>query len=202
MKNEVLLLNKITKIRAGNKVLDDFFLEILSGEIVNLIGLDGAGKKDMKIPNVLRVSMGELKEEDKQDEVVILETNIDDCTGEIMGYTMERLLDAGARDVFYSPIYMKKNRPAYKLTVICKEDKREELEDIIFAETTTIGIRRRTEVRTCLERGFDTIDTKYGKLDVKKIIRKGQETAYPEFESAKKLAMENGVSIKEIYKMK
>ena len=70
----------------------------------------GAGKKDLKIPNVLRVSLGELKEENKGDEVVILETNVDDTTGEVMGYTMERLLNAGAKDVFYSPIFMKKKQ--------------------------------------------------------------------------------------------
>lgn len=159
----------------------------------------GAGKKDMKIPNVLRVSLGELKEENKGDEVVILETNVDDTTGEVMGYTMERLLNAGAKDVFYSPIFMKKNRPAYKLTVICDDSNREILEDIIFMETTTIGIRRRHEIRTCLERSLDTIDTKYGKLEVKKIVRNGEEAVYPEYDSAKKLAAENNVSLKKIY---
>ncbi|MDD5945636.1 MAG: nickel pincer cofactor biosynthesis protein LarC [Clostridia bacterium] len=161
----------------------------------------GAGKKDLEIPNVLRVVMGDEKAESKGDEVVILETNIDDTTGEIMGYTMDRLFAAGARDVFYSPIVMKKNRPAYKLTVICDEACREEMEDIIFTETTTIGIRRRTEKRTCLERSKAVIDTKYGKLDVKKTERDGRVSVYPEFDSAKKLAEENGVALREIYKM-
>ena len=166
----------------------------------------GAGKKDMKIPNVLRVSMGEMAEEvnDEEvndEEVVILETNVDDSTGEIMGYTLDRIFEAGARDAFYSPIFMKKSRPAYKLTVICDEKNRDAIETIIFRETTTIGIRRRIETRTCLERTYGTVDTKYGKLDVKKVYRDGVESVYPEYESAKKLAMENKVALKEIYKM-
>ena len=162
----------------------------------------GAGKKDVKIPNVLRVSMGELSEEENTEFAAILETNIDDASGEIMGYTMERLLNAGAKDVFYSPIFMKKNRPAYKLTVICDEKDIEAMEDIIFMETTTIGIRKRTEKRTCLERSFDTVDTKYGKLDVKKILKDGKEVVYPEYSSAKELAVKNNVALKEIYKMR
>ena len=166
----------------------------------------GAGKKDIKIPNVLRVSMGEMAEEvnDEEvndEEVVILETNVDDSTGEIMGYTLDRIFEAGARDAFYSPIFMKKSRPAYKLTVICDEKNRDAIETIIFRETTTIGIRRRIETRTCLERTYGTVDTKYGKLDVKKVYRDGVESVYPEYESAKKLAMENKVALKEIYKM-
>ena len=162
----------------------------------------GAGKKDVKIPNVLRVSMGELSEEENTEFAAILETNIDDASGEIMGYTMERLLNAGAKDVFYSPIFMKKNRPAYKLTVICDEKDTEAMEYIIFTETTTIGIRKRTEKRTCLERSFDTVDTKYGKLDVKKILKDGKEVVYPEYSSAKELAVKNNVALKEIYKMR
>lgn len=167
---------------------------------IEKIGM-GAGSKDMKIPNVLRVAMGEEKEI-SEETITVLETNIDDASGEILGYTMERLLAAGARDVFYAPIFMKKNRPAYKLTVLCTEDKRAAIEDIIFTETTTIGIRRRTESRTCLDRSKDTIETAYGTLEVKKIIRNGNETVYPEYESAKKLAAENGVALREIYKMK
>ena len=161
----------------------------------------GAGKKDLRIPNVLRVFMGELEQDNNEDEVVVLETNIDDSTGEIMGYTLERIMDAGAKDAFYSPIFMKKNRPAYKLTVLCDEKIRQAVEDIIFEETTTIGIRRRTEKRTCLKRSAGTIDTKYGKLDVKKIYRDGKENVYPEYESAKELARENNVALREIYKM-
>lgn len=160
----------------------------------------GAGSKVTKIPNILRVSMGELCDE-TSDEILVLETNVDDASGEILGYTMDKLISAGAKDVFYSPIFMKKNRPAYKLTVLCAENKREALENIIFAETTTIGIRRRYETRTCLERSFDSIETKYGNLDVKIVVKNGEKTIYPEYESAKKLAEENNVPLKDIYKL-
>ena len=84
------------------------------------------------------------------DNITVLETNIDDSTGEMLGYVSEKLFSAGARDVFYTSIYMKKNRPAYKLTVICSDDLKEAMEDIIFEETTAIGIRSRNETRSCL----------------------------------------------------
>ena len=160
----------------------------------------GAGKKELDIPNILRVTMGEINECATCDEVMVIETNIDDLSGEMMGYTMESLFDAGARDVFYSPIYMKKNRPAYKMTVICSVDKVDLMEDIMFKETTTIGVRKRLETRTCLERSIEEIDTKYGTLKVKSVIKNSQKTIYPEYESAKELAQKNGVALKEIYK--
>ena len=81
------------------------------------------------------------EENEDRDKVVKLETDIDDCSGEVLGYVMKKLFKAGAKDVHYAPIFMKKNRPAWELTVICREDKAEELEQIIFTETTTIGIR-------------------------------------------------------------
>lgn len=90
--------------------------------------------------------MGEMNQANElfpQDEIVRLETNLDDCTGECLGYAMECLLAAGARDVFYTPVFTKKNRPAYLLTVLCKEEDRQKLEEIIFMETTSIGIRRK-----------------------------------------------------------
>ena len=84
----------------------------------------------------------EEEEEEKTDSLELLETNLDDCTGEVLGYTMNLLLKAGANDVWYTPIYMKKNRPAYMLSVLCRESSRETMEDIIFTHTTSIGIRR------------------------------------------------------------
>ena len=81
-----------------------------------------------------------------------LETDIDDCSGEVLGYVMKKLFKAGAKDVHYAPIFMKKNRPAWELTVICREDKAEELEQIIFTETTTIGIREYPLGRSVLDR--------------------------------------------------
>lgn len=159
----------------------------------------GAGDRSSSIPNVLRVTLGE-QIDTEQDEVLVLETNLDDCTGEILGYVMERLLEAGARDVFYTPIYMKKNRPAQKLTVVCKEEKAAVLEEIIFLETTTIGIRRRKESRTILERELLAINTPYGMAQVKKVWLKDMVRVYPEYEWAKETAKKTGIPLREIYK--
>ena len=159
----------------------------------------GSGFKELKIPNVLKVYLGETKEQESS--LVIMETNIDDCSGEILGYTMEKLMENGALDVFYTPILMKKNRPAYKLTVSCREENIQKLQDIIFKETTTIGIRYRYESRTELNRQLDQIDTKYGKLKVKKVSHQGEVFVYPEYESMKELAEKNHIPLKELYKL-
>lgn len=135
-------------------------------------------------------------------EVVIwtLETNIDDCTGEALGFAMERLMDAGARDVFYTPIFMKKNRPAHLLKVICTEDKIEEMEDIIFAQTTTVGIRRTKMERTVLARRMGSVATPYGKVDVKICTGRGVFRIYPEYESVKKICLEKQADFQEVYR--
>lgn len=136
----------------------------------------------------------------EHDEINVLETNLDDCTGEILGYVMDKLFENGAKDVFYVPIYMKKNRPAYKLTVLCANDKVDILEDIIFMETTSIGIRKHKEERTILKRSFKEVDTQYGKLKVKVVQTSEGERLYPEYESARELAEKNSVSLSSIYK--
>ncbi len=160
----------------------------------------GAGTKDLKIPNILKVYYGDIQEENQK--IVVMETNIDDCSGEILGYTEEMLFKNGALDVFYTSIFMKKNRPAYCLTVVCKEPDIQKLQNIIFKETTTIGIRYRYEYRTELERKQILIDTKYGTLKAKKVSNNGETYVYPEYESVKELAHKNNVPLKEIYNLK
>lgn len=177
--------------------LSDEF-KIMPGMKVEKIGW-GAGYKDIEIPNVLKVYLGEIEE--KEDGIYVMETNIDDCSGEILGYTSDILFDAGALDVFFTPIFMKKNRPAYRLTVACKKEDMEKLQNIIFRETTTIGIRYRFEERKVLKREEFEIDTKYGKLKVKKVVNNGEEYLYPEFESMKELAKKNNIPLKELYKL-
>ena len=157
----------------------------------------GAGTKDLKIPNVLKVYYGEMQEQNQK--IVVMETNIDDCSGEILGYTEDLLFQNGALDVFYTPIFMKKNRPAYRLTVVCKEPDIQKLQNIIFKETTTIGIRYRYEYRTELEREPITINTKYGTLQAKKVVNNGETYIYPEYESVKELAEKKHIPLKEIY---
>ncbi len=161
----------------------------------------GAGYKDLNFPNVLKVSMGEMENEKQDQDVVVMETNIDDCSGEIIGYTQEKLFENGALDVFYTPIFMKKNRPAYRLSVACKKEDIAKLQNIIFRQTTTIGIRYRYESRTILKRELDEIDTKYGKIKVKKVVNDGENYIYPEYESIKEIAEKNNVPLKELYKL-
>jgi len=164
----------------------------------------GAGTREYKQANILRVYMIETEDaaipKEYIDKVVLLETNIDDSKGEHLGYAIEKLLEAGALDVYYTPIFMKKNRPAYKLTVLCADDKVEVLEDIIFMETTSIGIRKRKEERTILLRCFKEVETQYGKLKVKAVQTPDGERLYPEYESARELAHKNCVSLRVIYR--
>lgn len=160
----------------------------------------GFGKKDFPIPNGLRLIYGELQEtasagtgddawmidstkasDERVNEVnqetdhtlnhvVVLETNIDDGTGELLGYVMEQLFAVGALDVFYTPIYMKKNRPAVKLTVLVKKSDVERMENLILRETPTIGIRKYETERTCMERSMRYVDTVYGTITVKSCV--------------------------------
>ena len=167
----------------------------------------GAGYKDLKIPNVLKVYLGESDLSGKEntlnnkDEIAVMETNIDDTSGEILGYTEDKLFKNGALDVFFTPIFMKKNRLAYRLTVACKKEDMEKLQSIIFRETTTIGIRYRFEKRTVLERKIVDIDTKYGVIKAKEVIHNGEKNIYPEYESIKEIAEKNNIPLKDLYKL-
>ena len=170
---------------------------------ITKIGL-GAGKKDFPKANVLRAMILESEEPQglsmtDKDTIWQLESNIDDCSGEVLGYTMDRLLDAGARDVWYTPIHMKKNRPAYMLGVICTEDKIPALEDIIFSETTTIGIRKHRVERTILGRRAAKVMTPYGRIDLKICVKGSSEYRYPEYDSVKAAAEKSGVPFKTVY---
>ena len=137
----------------------------------------------------------------ERDTIYKLESNIDDCTGEILGYVMEQLFEAGARDVHYTPVFMKKNRPAWQLNVICKEEDIERLEQIIFQETTTIGIRRVEMERSILKREEKTVSTAFGQAEVKICEARGVSRVYPEYESVAKLAKENQVPFSKVYQI-
>lgn len=162
----------------------------------------GAGKRAYtERTNILRAYLieGNAMEEGK-DEIVKLETDIDDSTGEALGYTIDRLMQAGALDVHYSPVYMKKNRPAWELTVICKKSRMEELEDIIFKETTTIGIREFPSVmRSILRRNQKQVETPFGTAEVKEVALPGERRFYPEYESVKAIAEKNHLPFAEVY---
>ena len=162
----------------------------------------GAGKRAYtERTNILRAYLieGNAMEEGK-DEIVKLETDIDDSTGEALGYTIDRLMQAGALDVHYSPVYMKKNRPAWELTVICKKSRMEALEDIIFKETTTIGIREFPSVmRSILHRSQKQVETPFGIAEVKEVALPGERRFYPEYESVKAIAEKKHLPFAEVY---
>lgn len=161
----------------------------------------GAGKRDYAASGILRTMLIEPILCDTQDTILTLETNIDDCSGEALAHTMKLLFDAGALDVFYVPVYMKKNRPAFLLKVICRPEDRSVMEDIIFRNTTTIGIRSSRSTRTKLDRRILAIETPWGMADVK-CCTHGQETYYyPENDSICKLAQANRKGFPEMYRL-
>lgn len=159
----------------------------------------GTGKRDYACAGILRAMLIEPETKEK-DEIWKLETNIDDCSGEVFGQLMEKLFSAGARDVHYSPVFMKKNRPAYQLNVICREEQIEELEEIIFRETTTIGIRRVKMERTILKRQEEEICGWFGTAKVKVCsLPSGESRAYPEYESVKEICGKLDMAYLDVY---
>ena len=160
----------------------------------------GAGKRAYTDrPGILRAMVIETEEEGGKEEIIKLETDIDDCSGEVLGYTMKKLLKAGAKDVHYTPVFMKKNRPGWELTVIAAKDDVEKLEQIIFGETTTIGIREMKVERTCLPREEKEVVTPYGTASAKGVEVKGRMKWYPEYKTVKKLAKKHKVSFAEVF---
>ncbi len=175
---------------------------------ISKIGL-GAGKRNYERTSFLRAMLIEdaaVNTSDTSfsvipDKVWVLEANIDDCTGEALSIAMEALLEHGAKDVYHTPIFMKKNRPAYLLGVICSEDKIERMEEIIFTHTTTIGIRKHESLRTTLSRETQRITTPYGEALIKVCTFKNKTFYYPECESIKVLSKESGIDYVTLYSL-
>ena len=191
---------------------------------IQKIGI-GAGKRQYECPGILRAMIisqsaetdeakaqteefkhpeignnPKAENQETKDTIIKMETNIDDCSGEVLGFVMERLMKAGARDVHYVPVFMKKNRPAWVLNVICKEEDMETLQNIIFEETTTIGIRYSRMERTILPRETRTLSTPWGEVQVKVCTLNGKEQLYPEYESVAQLSREKEIPFTEIYR--
>ena len=172
---------------------------------IEKIGI-GAGKRQYACPGILRAMLIREKRTEKstqileQDRIWKLETNVDDCTGEELGNVMRLLFEAGARDVYYTPVYMKKNRPAYELSVICEENRIPFMEDIIFEETTTIGIRRNYMNRTILKREISSvcIDGFQAKIKIC-TLPNGQTRCYPEYDSVTAFAEKKHISYRDAW---
>ena len=164
----------------------------------------GAGKREYEIPSILRAMILEDRSEKSKkpaqyDRIWKLECDIDDSTGEQLGYALERLYAEGAREVHYAPVFMKKNRPGWELTVICDEEHRSKMEEVIFAETTTIGIRRQEMGRTVLTRESVTVKTGYGEIAVKISGEGAHRRIHPEYDQVAEAAARNGVPFGAVY---
>ena len=163
----------------------------------------GLGTRDDGLrPNVLRALLGECKDalDAEIDEITQIETNLDDLSPELAGAAMERLLAAGALDVFFTPAQMKKNRPGFVLTVLCTEEKSSELARILLTETTAFGVRMHRAQRLKLRREFQVRETPYGPVRIK-LGFFGDELvqAVPEYESCREVAQRAGVSVKDVH---
>jgi hypothetical protein len=165
----------------------------------------GIGQRDTDVPNVLRVFLGEMDDE-KQDldvevkEACLMECNIDDMNPELYEGIVERLFEIGALDVYLTPIIMKKSRPAVKISILCDADHRRGLEEVLWLQTSTFGLRVNKIEKLILRRDVSTVKTKYGDLCVKNAYLRGERIKWKlEYEDAKQLAQEKGVSIKAIY---
>jgi len=164
----------------------------------------GAGSRDNSktsgLPNLLRVFIGRAEEAETLDSVVELSANIDDCTGEIIGAAIDKLLEAGCLDAWACPVFMKKSRPAWTLSALCNLCDVGRAERIIFAETTTFGIRRHLCERSKLCRDYETVETPFGPIRMKIGRRGGQIlTAAPEFADSQAAAEAHHVPIKEVF---
>jgi hypothetical protein len=160
----------------------------------------GAGMKDLPVPNLLRVYIGDDETQTGNETIIALETNIDDMNPEFYQHVFERLLETGALDVFTTPVMMKKTRPGVQLTVLAREESRDEITGIIFDETTTAGIRISRMDRVMLDREIRIINTRYGEVDVKFLSSGGRVvTVSPEYEDCRRIAKAKGVPLKTVY---
>lgn len=161
----------------------------------------GVGKRDLPDrPNLARILIGEQGEETTGDTVVILETNLDDNSPEILGYLMERLFDAGGLDVVFFPVQMKKGRPGVQIQVIGRPDHKDVLMEILFKESTTLGIRFRYSQRKVLTRSLEEVESPWGRIKVKKSVNSdGSPSFLPEYEVCREIALKNNLPLKEIF---
>ncbi|UCG33164.1 MAG: nickel pincer cofactor biosynthesis protein LarC [Phycisphaerales bacterium] len=158
----------------------------------------GAGSREGRTrPNLHRLILGKAETPGSVDEVVQLQANLDDATGQVVAHATERLLEAGALDVFTTPIGMKKGRPATMVTVLARPEDADALEEILFAETTTFGVRRWIARRAKLERRWQEVSTPWGPVRIKLGLRSGRcITATPEYDDCHKLAADRGVPLR------
>jgi uncharacterized protein (TIGR00299 family) protein len=158
----------------------------------------GAGTREYeKFPNVLRVMIGEEAEGVTDEQLVMIETNVDDLSPQVLGYVMDRALELGALDCYFTPIVMKKSRPASLVSILCREEDRERLSEMMFSETTTLGLRTFSVSRRALEREIVKVETQYGPIDVKVARLNGRViNQMPEYEQCRIAAVRAHVALR------
>lgn len=165
----------------------------------------GAGTRNYDgFPNVIRLLIGQTKakvsvwpDDSKLDKLTLLETNIDDSTPQVLGFVLERAFELQALDCWFTPIQMKKNRPAFLLSILCGPEKAEAIKEMVFAETSTIGIRQNFVERESLDREIRSISTKYGDVRIKFASRNGKViNAVPEYDDVRRIALEKGIAFR------
>ncbi|MBQ1493161.1 MAG: nickel pincer cofactor biosynthesis protein LarC [Blautia sp.] len=161
----------------------------------------GAGKREYETAGILRAHrIRPIETEKGEGEILELQTNVDDTTGEALGFLLEELMKAGALDASYTPIYMKKNRPGVLITVLCTPDMRGRMEDLLFAHTTTVGIRMHRLERTRLSREIVTAQTTLGPVQVKLCTYGERRRAYPEYESVSAICREKSLPFQDVFR--
>lgn len=160
----------------------------------------GVGSRELPDrPNLLRIIIGHEEHENQTDTVVVLETNLDDMRPEGLGYLMERLFHAGALDVVFAPVHMKKNRPGVQVQVIGRPDRKNALMEIMVQETTTLGIRFRYSQRMVLERNQEEVESPWGRISVKRVIQGESTRLVPEYDVCREIALKNHIPLQDVY---
>ncbi|HTR82406.1 MAG TPA: nickel pincer cofactor biosynthesis protein LarC [Bacteroidota bacterium] len=182
-------------------------IKALSSGLLSMEGLHirsigyGTGSRDIaQVPNLLRVFIGTIESAHHYDELVTVETNIDNMNPEIFPFVLERLLGNGAHDAFLIPVIMKKGRPGIVLSVLVNRGKLDEVLKIVFAETTTLGVRVQPVERRKVQRSARIVKTSFGEMKVKVIGVDGAERLSPEFEECKRIALEKNIPLVDVYK--
>ncbi len=181
----------ISTLASSYGSIDNFTAEIT--------GYGAGSRRREKIPNVLRITVGETAETFDEDRCMMIETNIDDMNPELFGYISDRLFEEGAKDVFMTPIIMKKSRPATMLSVLTAEQNMNRIIEVLFSETTTIGVRFSGVIRKKLRREERIVKTDLGDIRAKIVYVNGSERITPEFEECSRVAREEGIPLQKVY---
>jgi uncharacterized protein (TIGR00299 family) protein len=168
---------------------------------VEKIGYGAGGHESDKVPNLLRVMIGELESQYDQDEIVTIETNIDDLNPAVYPYVIDRLLSVGAHDAFLVPVIMKKGRPGILLSILANRANLDAILKVVYSETTTLGVRIQSVDRRKLPRTHREVNTSLGTVKVKAIVTDGVERLVPEFEECRRIAMEKKIPLVEVYRI-